>query len=287
MIIVIIAVVLLLVGGIVTAVLLSGDDDGDSTDADGGAPVAVVESVIDALEDGDCEAAREHAPQLDDHTCEQLEPDGFSYGDVTEGEVDDDEATVHVAIETPEYPEPLDVEVSLAKDGDDWQVIDWSEPAPDDDAGSTCAPGSTGPDCSSPVTPEPAPSSSAPSDTGTSGDVDTSGFYGTSEELDQIMAAADAFVEFARRRDCEKFIEATDLDKVDCKDILADEIPSDAAYGDMQTVLGDTTTANVVYPATVSSWPKVVSLTLTVSISQGEKSVEHPIVLGWTYDEQE
>lgn len=80
MVLAVLAALLVVVGGLIAAaVLLSGDDDSDSDgSADPDGPVAVVEATLAAIEDGDCDAAREHAPELGEHTCAELRPDGVS-----------------------------------------------------------------------------------------------------------------------------------------------------------------------------------------------------------------
>ncbi|KRF13952.1 hypothetical protein ASG90_14180 [Nocardioides sp. Soil797] len=219
----VIGVLVLIIGGIIAAVLLTGgsDDDGDSANADG--PVATVEAVIAALEEGDCDAAREHAPQLDDATCQSLAPEGFEYGDVTEGESADEQATVHVAIESPESPEPLDVEVSLEKDGDDWQVVNWTDPR--EGTPPPCSDGA--PAC----TPDPSPTQDLTSPDPSSGD-------GTDPAKAEVLAVAQSSIDALGARDCEALLETTLDPNADCDSIFA-EIPENLTFGTIQSPIGD------------------------------------------------
>ena len=90
-------------------------------------PQETVERMVAALEDGDCGEARKYAWKIDDSVCAAAENGEISFGRVSEGQVVDETATVHVEVERSGEPEAVDVKVHLYWDRR-WEAMDGADP---------------------------------------------------------------------------------------------------------------------------------------------------------------
>ncbi|WP_235737912.1 hypothetical protein [Nocardioides alcanivorans] len=232
---IVVVLVLLVAGGIAAAIALGGDDDDDSAGG-AGSPVAAVAAAIDAIERGDCAAAAEHAPALDEAQCHALAPRGFSYGDVTEVEADDASATVEVTVQIEQTEQDVPVQVGLEREDGRWLIVDWSDAASLMGHAATDSGGST--------------------DSGHSDDEGEGSGAGATRDIDptqqEILEVADRFVTAIEQNDCDAaraiYLEP---DEEDCADLELDD-RSNTTFGESHGPIGDGQNATVMVDITVA-----------------------------------